>query len=608
MDFSLIKRDICKISKTELFNLASLYRVKVPLDVDDITQGQLRKDLALVKKILKAADEDPELKLVLEKLFNKDELSDQDKEKYPLLAEYQAILDHFYETPSLEGATASSVNINSYDNDPIINHEKLLSQRKEFKPHNPLLSDDVPLEDKNTCPFSFSPTSAGSLGLTNIFSPSKQSQPLPLPPLEHKPETLPEKQPTMENIPLVKAGTFGALGSENAEEFLTRYNVASKCNRWSDDTKINLFQTHLTSTPYKWFSMYKLENPGFKWDDLESDFLKTFSPIAQIEDLQSILENRLQTKSETALQFVYEITHLCRRIDPYMSDEKIINYVLQGINPDFCTQLLSLQNANLNQLRENIYKIEKRSLLKNKNLLKHSVTHNSTTPVPSNSNGLKSLRFDEDTLNSHALATKVQHLEETIAALTVNSPSTDRKSRRDYADSGDSGLLRRKFSKSPNSSLDRKHDRRQSRSPSTSHDKHQHFRSPHRDNFDRRNATYCHICKMSNHSTDNCSFNAKTRPNSDRIPARNTMWCEFCKTKTHTYDRCYRKPQSNSRTTNPQPYKNYTCYETQKNNPSSYNFPVYHGSHRNNPPPFQNPAFHDPYANKRRPYGFPKNV
>lgn len=605
MDYFLVDQDIYRLSKSELFRIASSYRINLPYHEDEITSADLRTKLALVKKLLQTSERDPDLKVALEKLYSNNELSESEKSKYPLLEQYQNILGNFYEIPfpnKITDGASNSHEIDSYENKIVIEHEKLLGRRKEF-----LSPQSIPKED-------------------TVLNKSIQDRSLPSPPFQQSKNNLATQKSqqqvsNMENIPLIKAGTFGALGSENVEEFITRYNTASKCNRWSESTKIDLFQTHLTSTPYKWFTMYKLENPNLKWNDLENDFLKTFTPIAQIEDLQSILDNRLQCPSETPLQFVYEITHLCRRIDPYMSDDKIIQYVLQGIDPEFCSQLLALQNKSLNQLKDNIYEIEKKSLLKNKNLQKHSGTHFSTKITPSTSNNFKTLRFDDETLNTtKVLSNKVQQLEETIAALAVNT--TNRESRRDYSNDYTDRSQRRSYSKSPSTSLDRQQDRKFYRSPSSSRNFFGNSKSASRD-LSRGPKKYCHICKLENHSTDNCSFNAKNKNNSNRVKPQNKMWCAFCNVATHTYDRCFKRPKNNHQPQHAQHfqpqfygYQNYPPYQPPPPFGAQKSYQQLNfgnaGNHQNQtfnsamdlyPQPYRN----QPY-NQATPFGGPKNV
>ena len=166
---------------------------------------------------------------------------------------------------------------------------------------------------------------------------------------------------TQENKPLVKATTYSGLDSENCQEFLDKFELAAKINSWKPETKIDLFETHPTNLPFKWFQIYKKEYKDLiNWDHLKEEFTKTFSSVAQIEDVESILENRLQRTDETPTKFLFEISYLCQKVDPNMSEKKIIEYVINGLQPKFCTELLRTEHSTVNELRKNIMNIEKR--------------------------------------------------------------------------------------------------------------------------------------------------------------------------------------------------------------------------------------------------------
>lgn len=60
------------------------------------------------------------------------------------------------------------------------------------------------------------------------------------------------------------------------------------------------------------------------------------------------------------------IVHLCKRIDPYITDKKVIDYVILGIKLDICNELIKMENSILKFLNGNLYKIETQRLIEAK--------------------------------------------------------------------------------------------------------------------------------------------------------------------------------------------------------------------------------------------------
>ena len=162
----------------------------------------------------------------------------------------------------------------------------------------------------------------------------------------------------VEKIPLIEAGQFSGLKSENVTDFLDQYELAATANNWSDDTKIRLFQAHLTSGPKIWYTQYKKRKENFDWETLKADFRKTYTYAAQIETLHAVMAKKIQADNEPALNFFFDIICICKKYNPAIEDKDIIRYFLQAVRPEYCHYLSSLTNETLDQVEANLIKAE----------------------------------------------------------------------------------------------------------------------------------------------------------------------------------------------------------------------------------------------------------
>lgn len=333
-----------------------------------------------------------------------------------------------------------------------------------------------------------------------------------------------------ENIPLISAGTFNGLQSENPQDFLDRFQVAATSNKWTEDTKLNLFPAHLSGTALAWFKHYKNKqgNNQVHWDTLSQNFTEAFTPLAQSQNLQAILENRIQGDHEPTLNFFLEILTTCRRYDPAISDKQIIQFVIQGLKPDICERVISLKNDTLSALEENLKLVEQQVMTQNRNREKYDRARNRYSPPTHN---YQPQNYEQQTLKT--LQTEIQTLTNLVANLTTvhyannkhrdtRSPSPyDRRPSRINSDPQNNSQKRVSFSQ-PN---------RSSRSPSLQKNKQEKF---------------CTICKKDNHNTDYCWFKQKmSSPNPNKKDyntnqSQGPMFCRYCKRSNHNIETCFR--------------------------------------------------------------------
>lgn len=559
-------------TKDNLIALAHKYHLK--LAIGEKTDS-LRSKLDLTKKVFKEAKKNAQFESALKRLLSENTISDEDSKKFHLLAEFKAILEPFYEEISdkgYENVTTSQSNSSSS------------SSSQRFKVTTNIITIDHKTPPSSLTKHFYANQSPQFTKRKLDFKTESEQEDL----ISFTPKTSPkntnlaQSSKTMaENLPLIRATTFSGSNQEDANEFIDKYNTAARCNKWQEQSKIELLTTHLSGTAYKWLNIYLKANPNTDWNSLENAFLKTFSNVAQVEDLQTILEQRIQLESESSLHFLFEIIHLARRIDPDVEDRKIIDYVIQGIRPEYCNELMKMTNNSLSDLEKNICKLDSWFRQRSKNYQKFTKGNDlSASKHSSNVNSLRTVHFGHQEQNDQAeeeltLQDQLKNIQQTLATLTITHQNKEsaRQSRGRNSSDRDRSMSphRRDRTVSPypnrRNSRDR-HASNQRRSRDFSQDRWESSRekshSPYRSNMRNqqryrnfsatRNNTqkqsnynqrqFCYICKLSNHSTDNCNFNVKSRQYSNNRSRQNetSQWCKYCRVSSHSFEQCFKKP------------------------------------------------------------------
>lgn len=550
LNYRILNIDIYEdLRKPELYQLAKEYNLIVPDDIQTTRSRHLRKILATTKLAHKQAYKNPLAEQILKRVLNKQPLTETQQTQFPDIQQFALLTQSLYDIAEFDEEKPDYINVQTEDalNSPV--------------PHQiPRPIVDHAYEELN-----FNrPTTTNS---PQVHLPPDTQTRIETPLVNNKNENNSTNNMSTERRPLVRATAYSGLESEDPELFLDKFEIAAKINAWSDDTKLDLFETHLTNLPYKWLKIYKHENKdNLNWNDLKKEFLRTFSPIAQIDDVESVLENRLQQENESLTKFLFEITFLCKKVDNNMPEKKIVAYVINGSLPKFCKELIRLENASLAALRENCEKLDKQLYMENKNSKRFKV------------------RFDikqEDTsIAKHNVEPKLEledrltQIEHTIANMTLK-PKEGRSSR---DSSNESGKYDRRQSPRRNS-IDRDQRtqfeqngrtnsrwhrfqgiRRQTNEGNGNYNAEgyhpQYNRSHYKNNWGYRNGErnnaygtnsnegrryssgkYCAICHKNNHDTTTCHFNLKIK----KTPLRNggRRQCEICFRTNHSTENCF---------------------------------------------------------------------
>lgn len=134
-------------------------------------------------------------------------------------------------------------------------------------------------------------------------------------------------------------------GSGNASDFLHRYSLLAISYGWDDDTKTRNFSHHLTDYPAAWYRIYadtqEEKKVTITWAELEKAFRTVFSSKDTPESLHRQIR-QVKFRGNTQ-QYLYALLPLLRKLDPKMSDDKLVRYLIKGC-PERLAELITMTN------------------------------------------------------------------------------------------------------------------------------------------------------------------------------------------------------------------------------------------------------------------------
>lgn len=473
----LLSTDIARIRKNQLKEILFKHNI---LTTNEKTES-IRKKASILKQSILLARSEPSLRDFIKGVINQTHVIDAtQKLQFPILAELEKIV--------LYGETSSNTDEHAY--------EHLSSSDSE--PDNP------PLSNKS-----------------KIQTPPSTATPNDHISLEHKPHiNVSQTVPAMaENLPLISAGSFNGLNSENATDFIEKYLLAADSNNWSDNSKLKLFPSHLGGIAINWFKNYKAKAPIPDWATLKNDFLQAFTPLAQCSSLSAILENKLQGPNETTLSYLLDIVTTCRRYDPEITEAQIIQYILRGLRPEIFQKVLTKQNDTLDRLEKNLKDAELLEIKLKQNLALYSKQSSTPNTLMNSSNHPELSKLQQ----------QVQVLTDLVATMLPNKSHNKNRYPR--------GNVRDQYKTY-------QHNLRPNQTQPQNTQQQNSFKTPHaaaqsqpRDTQVRyaQSPRFCDYCKTNTHSTEFCWFRMNR---SDRPPQEQSIICRYCKQQGHVIQQC----------------------------------------------------------------------
>lgn len=154
-------------------------------------------------------------------------------------------------------------------------------------------------------------------------------------------------------------GFFYGRATEDASDFVKNFKRAAAVNQWNDQKCLLLFPSFLRDAAARWYDSLGARLPDANtFDGLATALKAAFAKVGIVDDWKIKLETRIQADHETVEEFMYDILHLCTKINPEMSEEDKVKYVLKGLKEHLVEKVAGLPNNTIAQLLQNLRNIE----------------------------------------------------------------------------------------------------------------------------------------------------------------------------------------------------------------------------------------------------------
>lgn len=150
--------------------------------------------------------------------------------------------------------------------------------------------------------------------------------------------------------------SFSGTPIENPVTFLNKMEKYFSENGIPEDQKISVAVTCLKNEGLSWYEPYK--NLNFNWPDFKNNFLQKFNSTAILSQLSTQLYGQKQRDEEVAI-FINRKRCIFIRLCPGMSEDSLINILLEQINPQIRAHLRAQNFTSIEQLSVIATTIEK---------------------------------------------------------------------------------------------------------------------------------------------------------------------------------------------------------------------------------------------------------
>ena len=126
---------------------------------------------------------------------------------------------------------------------------------------------------------------------------------------------------------------FNASDEQDAEDWLSQYEIVSAHNKWDEADKLGYLHFYLAGVAQLWFNNHQADIPN--WSSFKTRFAEVFGrPAVRKLRAEQRLRGRAQRSRETFTSYIEDVVDLCRRINPDMSDTDKIRHIMKGIEDD----------------------------------------------------------------------------------------------------------------------------------------------------------------------------------------------------------------------------------------------------------------------------------
>lgn len=480
----LLTTEITRIRKAQLKAILLKYNI---LTTNETTEA-IRKKASILKQSLLLIRAEPQIQVFFEGLIKHTHVIDSEQKlQFPILAELEKIVLYDQTSPSSSENAYEPLNASDSESDN-------LSESGEPDPRDDTKLTAAPAE-------------------------------LQIDPLQHHTNNTQTIPAMTENLPLISAGSFNGLNSENPTDFIEKYLLAAESNNWTEQSKLKLFPNHLGGIAINWFKNYKAKAPNNaipNWETLKKDFLQAFTPLAQCSSLSAILENKIQGPNETTLSYLLDITTTCRRYDPEVTEAQIIHFILRGLRPEILQKVLTKENNTLDRLEKNLKEAEILEIKLKQNLALYAKQSNMLSNSSHNSGN--------DELSQ--LQRQVQVLTDLVATISPSRSQPNNWSPRPGQSRGYNPRYQQQTPRPTNQprQLNAPQQVRFTIPPSPPTTQVRSILAP-----NKQTPKFCNYCKTNTHSIDFCWF----RTNRTDHPLYNQpIVCRYCKQQGHVIQQC----------------------------------------------------------------------
>ncbi len=152
--------------------------------------------------------------------------------------------------------------------------------------------------------------------------------------------------------------TFSAKPGENAQDWMERYELTGRYNRWDAAEMRANFVMYLEGTARKWFLF---TNVPADWEDqvavaatatvaaipfvagLRTVFLQEFRQDNFALIQKAKLRKRFQGENEDATSYYYDVLHMCHVINPGMTQTQILEHLYNGLRRSLLKKIYPLK-------------------------------------------------------------------------------------------------------------------------------------------------------------------------------------------------------------------------------------------------------------------------
>ena len=152
------------------------------------------------------------------------------------------------------------------------------------------------------------------------------------------------------NIPI-----FNGAKDECPIKFMRAFERVAKALKWDDSTKMDKFPNYLSGPGEDFHYIFvdsaeEVAKPDC-WDALKDEFLNHFMRGDYKSHLSRELGKRKKLESESMIVYITSIQTLCRDLDSKMSNEQIMNYILDGLDQELAAQIQCFNPKNVDELK-----------------------------------------------------------------------------------------------------------------------------------------------------------------------------------------------------------------------------------------------------------------